>query len=130
MDYVALKAELTHDPLDRGYSGMSDVEATTDLNTVYRERNRVAMTGSEVLNAVDTTEWSGLSDAEKQTVWNVIHIGDLNPFGVEADLLVGVFGGGSATITALSAARKESDSRAVELGLGYLAPGHVQNARM
>ena len=31
MDYVALKAELTADPLSRGYSGMSDSAAAAPL---------------------------------------------------------------------------------------------------
>ena len=129
MDYVALKAELTTDPLTRGYSEMSDVEAATDLNTVYREKNRTSMSGSEVLNAVDTTQWNGLTDAQRQTVWNVIHLGTVNPFGVEATLLIGVFGAGTATITALAAARLDSMSRAAELGLGSVFAGHVHDAR-
>ena len=52
MDYVALKSELTVDPLSRGYAGMTDAEAAIDLNTVYRERNRISMTGSEVINSI------------------------------------------------------------------------------
>ncbi len=130
MNLDVLKTELTVDPLTRGYAGMTDAEAATDLNTVYRERNRVSLTGSEVINAVDTTEWNALTDAKKQVVWNVVHLGEINPFGVEADLLIGVFGGGSTTIATLAAARKETISRAEELGLGFIYPGHVENARM
>lgn len=129
MDYGILKSELATDPEGRGYSGMTDAEAATDLNTEYRERDRTSMTGSEVFNAVDMTEWNALTDIQRQTVWNVIHLGTLNPFGREATLLTNVFGGGSATITALAAARKESISRATELGLGFIAPGDVENAR-
>ena len=129
MDYVALKAELTDDPLTRGYSGMTDEEAATDLNTVYREKNRTSMSGSEVLNAVNATQWAELTDAQRQTVWNVVHLGTINPFGVEATLLIGVFGAGTATITALAAARLDSMSRAAELGLGSVFAGHVHDAR-
>ena len=129
MDIAALKSELTVDPLTRGYSGMSDEAAATDLNTVYRTRDKVSMTGSEVLNAVDPTAWAALTDVQQQKVWDIVHLGTLNPFGVEATLLIAVFGAGSATITALAEARKENVSRAGELGLGHVFPAHVTRAR-
>ena len=130
MNIAALKAELTGDPLARGYPAMSDAEAATNLNAVNRERNRTSMSGSEVLNAVDDTEWGALSDADKQTVWNIVHLGDVNPFGVEARLMVSVFDAEeSPTIAALQVARKDPVSRATELGLGLIYPAHVTQAR-
>jgi hypothetical protein len=65
-----LRTELSDDPLTRGYASMTDEEAAIDLNTTYRERNKTSMTGSEVLNAVDATNWAGLTDAQKQVVWD------------------------------------------------------------
>jgi len=129
MDYVKLKSELTEDSLGRGYSGMTDVEAADDLNTVYRTTPKTSMTGSEVINNIAVAEWAALTDAQKQTVWNIVHLGDVNPFGVEATMLIGVFGALSETITALAAARNTAVSRAAELGLGAIAPGDVENAR-
>lgn len=129
MDLVALKTELTTDPLSRGYAGMTDEEAATNLNTVDRTRNKTSMTGSEVVNNVDAAEWVALSGEEQAKVWDILHLGTLNPFGVEAALLIAIFGGGSATIIALQAARVDAVSRAEELGLGSIAPGHVENAR-
>ncbi len=125
----ALKAELTADPLTRGYSGMSDQAAADDLNSVYRSRNRATMTASEVLNSVDVSEFNALTDAVQQRIWNVLAIGTINPFGREADLFVGAFGGGSATITALQALRVEAISRATELGLSRVREGTIQQAR-
>ena len=87
------------------------------------------MTGSEVLNAVNAGEWVALTDAQRQTVWDVVHLGDVNPFGIEATLITNVFGGGSATITELADARKDDVSRADELGLGQVRTGTVQQAR-
>ena len=40
-----------------------------------------------------------------------------------------IFGGGSATITALQAARVESITRAQELELPFVREGHVEFAR-
>ncbi len=129
MDIAALAAELTTDSLGRGYSGMDDAEAAADLNTVYRTRNKTSMTGSEILQAIDKTEYLALTDTNKDRVWQIMHLGTVNPFGVEKDFIVGIFGAGSDTITALQAARTDDVSRAVEIGLGTVAPGHVENAR-
>ena len=129
MNIVALKTELLDDPLARGYAGMNNVEAATSLNTVNRTRNKTSMTGSEVINNVDATEWGALTDIQQSKVWDIIHLGTLNPFGVEATLLIAVFGGGSDTIAALAAARVDAVSRGEELGLGLVRPGHVENAR-
>ena len=129
MDIAKLKAEITDDPLGRGYSEMTDAEIATSLNTVNREVNKTLMTASEVLNAIDITEWNALTDAAQQKIWDVLHIGEINPFGIEATIFVAVFGGGSATITALAAVRKTIVSRATELGLGITYTAHVTQAR-
>ena len=124
-----LKTELSTDPLTRGYSGMDDVEAAADLNTTYRTRNRITMTGSEVINAIDKTEFNSKTDAEKRQVWDILHLGDVNPFGIEADLFVDVFGSNSTTIANLQNARKQAVSRAEELSLPSVKAGQVQMAR-
>ena len=111
------------------YASMTDAEAADDLNDLRLTRDRISMSASEVLNAVDTTEFNALDAAGKQMVWDVLHIGEINPFGVEAALFVSVFGGTSASITALKAARVAPISRAQELGLGVVKVGHVQAAR-
>jgi hypothetical protein len=125
-----LSDELTNDPLARGYSGMSDVAATADLNTVYRTQNKTDMSPTEVYNNIDLTEYIALSAANKAEIWNILHLGNpLNPFGLEAIRLTAIFGSGSDTITSLQAARTESISRAQELGLGIVKVGHVAEAR-
>ena len=125
-----LKDEITNDPLNRGYTEMTDEEVAADINLLVRTRNRPSMTSSEVLNAINITEWISLTDAEQQQIWDVIHMGNINPFGVEATIFIAIFGNGSDTITTLAAARVENVTRATELGHGFVYPGHVQNARM
>ena len=129
MDIAKLKAEITDDPLGRGYSEMTDAEIATSLNTEDRPDNKKTMTSSEVLNAVDITEWNALTDAQRQIIWDVLHIGEINPFGVEATIFIAVFGGGSDTITALAVARITYISRASELGQGITYLAHVTQAR-
>lgn len=117
----ALQEEITNDPLARGYSGFTDQQLVDSLNTVNRTRNRATMTASEVANQIDVAEFNALLAADKQEIWDVVHIvGGLNPFGVEATIFQNVFGGGSATIANLQAARVENISRGVEIGAGFI----------
>ena len=115
-DWDALRSEISNDPLVRGYSNMSDEEIAADLNTKYRTKNRTEMSASEVVNAVSVSEYAALAAGDKQLFWDIVHIGTLNPFGREADLMVTLFGGGSDTIATLSSLRVDSISRAEELG--------------
>ena len=62
MDYQVLKDEIVNDPLIRGYSTMTDAEIADDLNTVYRERNRTTMTGSEIWAQTVASEYNALSE--------------------------------------------------------------------
>lgn len=130
MDIDILKTELTTDPLTRGYSGMLDAEVTVDLNTVYRTSNKIIMSSTEVFNAIDKGEFNVLNATEKQLIWDILHLGEINPFGLEADLFVDIFGGGSTTITDLQNLRKNNVSRGVELGIGNVREGNVWEARI
>ncbi|MHC4526417.1 MAG: hypothetical protein ACYS29_00960 [Planctomycetota bacterium] len=129
MDISALKAELLAGHPDTGAYDADDVIAAAELNAVNRSKNKSSMTGSEIINALDKTEYLALSDADTARVWQICHLGTINPFGVEADLFINIFGGGSASIAALQDARKDDASRAVEIGLGVVFPTHVTSAR-
>ncbi len=128
-DYVALKAEITTDPLARGYAGMTNVQIAASLNTANRTRNRTIMTASEIINAINVTEFNALTATNKAAVWDLLHLGELNPFGVEATMFTSIFGGGSTTIATLASLRAQSISRAVELGLGVVSEGLVAEAK-
>ena len=73
-----LSDELANDPLGRGYAGMTDAQAATDLNTVYRTRYRLLDTRdllrwgfareglSKLRDAADRDgTFSGISDANR-----------------------------------------------------------------
>jgi len=131
MNTEVLWNELSGDPLERGYSAMTDAEAAADLNTEYRTRNLDSVTGDECFSATDPTEFGALTD-HKQDVW-VSFCGrdSIDPFGAANVAFVQwVFGQGSDTLAALAGIRTEAQSRADELGLGYVKPGHVENARL
>ena len=124
-----LKAELLTGHPDTGPYNVDNTIAASEINAVNRTLNRESMTASEVANAIEVSEFNTLSASDQARIWNVLHLGDINPFGVEATLFTGAFGGLSATITALKAARKTDVSRATELGLRRIGPGLVAEAR-
>lgn len=129
MDFQSLNTELTTDPLGRGYSGMTDQEATDDLNTVYRTRNKTSVSGAELLSATNSTEYTALSDTKKSQWLSLCAIDNLDPFGTAANIAINIWGGGATTITNLQALRVESVSRAVELFNTEVATGNVEYAR-
>lgn len=133
MDIDALFNEVDTDPLGRGYSGMTDQQVADDMNTVYRTQNRTAMSGSEIWEATDLTEYNALStlgDNNEQMRWiGFCGIDSHNPFGNSAQFVTDLFGGGSTTVTTLQDLRVDDVSRAVELGLGHVKPGNVGEAR-
>ena len=124
-----LKIELTDDPLGRGYSGMSDIDAANDLNTAYRSQNKSSLNGNSLFTATDSTEFAGLTE-EKRSLWVSWCSTDRDPFNTENIAFVNwIFDGASATLTALAAIRTENISRASELGIGTVKEGYVALAR-
>jgi len=64
-----LSDELTNDPLTRGYAGMTDEEATTDLNTEYRDVNYPILIDAVNYAIRENGKWTQYREkAELQTV--------------------------------------------------------------
>ncbi len=131
-----LKTELNTDPLGRGYSGMDDVAATNDLNTVYRTRNRDSMTGDELFQATVPSEYNGLdrgngNTADDQGHWLSFCARDeIDPFATANEqFVIDLFGAGSGTVVALQADRLENITRGQELVIGIVKVGQVEEAR-
>ncbi len=129
MDIAALAAELASGHPDTGAYDADDSIAAGQLNAMNRTRNKTSMTGSEVINAIVPAAWNALTAVDQQKVWNIAHLGTVNPFNIEATMLMDIFGAGSDTITALKAARVNNVSRAEELGFGLVKTGHIEQAR-
>lgn len=132
MNFAVLTAEITGDPLGRGYSGMSDKAVANDLNTTYRTRVLDVLNGGAVYEQVDVSEFAGLTDAQRAEVWDIVHLGASIPVGPGSKArsrFVSIFGGGSTTISNLAAATTQSISRAEELGLPAVREGDVIKAR-
>jgi hypothetical protein len=126
-----IKVELDTDSLVRGYAGMTDQQASDDLNTVYRTRVKALLSGAQAFQVTDDTEFSTLSDAARSEWLSLCAISEVDPAnGTPATgTATRLFGGGSATVVALNAFRTENVSRGVEIGVGNVVIGDVQNAR-
>jgi len=128
--WFILKSEIVTDPLGRGYSSMSNQEIANDLNTVYRQINKLSMTGAEVFYNTSAAEYAALSDSKKSQWIGFCGIGEIDPFNTVAVAFVEyIFGVGSTTMSNLQNARKENASRATELGLPTIFEQIVADAK-
>lgn len=147
MSIEALKNEIVNDPIPRGYSGMTDAEVAASVNVVdrtvadpVRKRTRDIVKafgvaeGHALLIALQTAAASNLALAAiLDACKDYSEEGGLDfsdAITIEAiDALV------PAVLSveqgaALKALGRKTISRAEELGIGKVAPGTVQQARL
>lgn len=132
MDYVVLKSEITSDPALLGYAGKSDQEIADLLNSQATGRTivRTVIPSHEILEATVPGEWAALTAAEKQRYQTITGAGQVNLRGSNTrSALAAMFGAGTTTRANLIALQKVVVSRAEELGLGRVEPGHIGKAR-
>lgn len=132
--YEALWAELRDDPLARGYASMSDEEAADDLNTAYRTEPRMEITKAQLWENTDLAEYAALTAAGRQAYDVLVNLDDIDVSeGTNSrDALAALFPAGSTTRVNLVALVTDPlpITRAEELGLVRVKPGHVRDARL
>lgn len=121
MDYQLLKAEIDTDPLVVGYSGMTDQQVADSLNVrdgTYTY-DLPSMTGKQVKDLMDATEYGALTDPNKQIILALTARDDLDPHGIDASIFLDAMPAGTNPLTsaALNAARTINASRAEELNI-------------
>lgn len=125
-----LKQELTDDPLERGYSGMTDAVAAVDLNAVNRQVNIATVSRQDVFEAIAIADFTELNAEQKSLLYAIIGMGDVRVNGTNTKAaLLSMFGPGTVTRANLAALQKENVSRAAELGLLKVREGEVASAR-
>ncbi len=127
VDINKLITELTNNP--GTYDALSDIEVADLGNTVDQTRPRSSMTQSEVWQAIDVAELRALADGDRALVMGVLNFQSIDPFGNEATLFIALFPDDGVTITSLIAARQEAVSLFVKLGIGFVIPRNVADAR-
>ena len=105
---ILLKPEVMTDPDVRGYSGMNSQEVAADLNDkTQASRNRTIMTGAQSVDS--QAAWDALTDQKRLEFLALCGRDSIDPFGVaNVALVTSAFGGGTATVLNLQAARVES----------------------
>lgn len=127
---AALKVELLAGHPDTGAYNADDAIAAGELNAVNRTRTRDTVTGSEILNATDDAEYTGLTAVQKTDWLGLCGVESIDTAsGVAKSMEADLFGGGTTTRTNLAAVRSPPASRAEELGLGFIKVGYVEQAR-
>ena len=130
MNYDVLMTELlAGHPVTGGYDVDNEV-AAGQLNAINCTQNVESVSGQEIFEAVDPTDFAGLPAAHKELLYAIIGMGTIlvNGTNTKAALLA-MFGAGTSTRANLAALQKQDVSRADELGLGEVLPGNVEEVR-
>lgn len=120
-DLLAIKAELTNDPLDLGLTTLpADDEANANALNLVRptiQIDRESIPVSEISKAIDRDEYNAASAADRDYIKMVTAGGDVNPqAGSEVrEGLLQIFAVGTESRASLSALLTEAGSRATQL---------------
>ncbi len=120
-----------------GYGTATDADVLSWLQESV-QKNKDSMTGDEIFQATDAAQWDGLTDSQKNQWLAFCGRDSIDPFGAaNVALVTAIFGGGSATVTALQALRQETVTRFEKDGpftlngqsIGVLTLGVIEAAR-
>lgn len=130
MDYAILKAELTNDPLTRGYAGMTDHQVADSLNVVNRTLPNDTIPAYIFYDNMLLSEYVALSADNKQLLGMLFSMGTMSiKAGQTRNALLAMFPAGSTTRANLAPLQTRPVSRADELGLGFIYAGYINSAR-
>jgi hypothetical protein len=146
MDLQALKAELTADPLGRGYSTMSDQEAADSLNAANVAARRLVPLWEVKKLLIESFRWPAIVAGQANAVPEiaaaclsaVAYIDDARFENLDMDILatqamIGVLVSGGivsqAEADSLYALASVTTSRSAQLNLPHVGPHHVAAAR-
>lgn len=118
INLTALKAEITTDPLTRGYSGMSDDAIAASLAVPNRQADREALDSGTLVASIVSADYVGLTANQKDYVRLVAMATSVPLTAALKSELGAIFPAGSTTRANLIALQKRPGTRAEELNLG------------
>ncbi len=128
-----IKTDLTNGHPSTGAYGADDSAAADKFNVVNRTREKSTISGAELYNSVDPTEFAALAAAAQTRVRDIWGLGgaiDVRTGKNARVVLLSVFGAGTTTRANLAALVSDTCSRGAELGLaGFVTPSDVADAR-
>ncbi len=141
-DLLALKAELTNDPLALGLTVLAaDDEANANALNLVRatiQIDRESIPVSEIVKAIDRDEFNAASAADRQYIGMITAGGDVNPKtgGEVREAMLQIFGVGTESRTNLTALLTEAANRIEQLfkagtleAGGTVTPSDISQAR-
>lgn len=128
MDLVALKAEITDDPLAIGYAEKSHEDIARLLNRPSRSIDSESLSSGVLVSCLDRAEFAALSASDKTYLNLFVTAGSVPMTAEVRQTLRALFPVGSNTRKNINAATKRDGSRAEELGLGRVTESDVADA--
>ena len=125
-----LQDVLLIDPLNRGYASLTDKHVLANMRLKNRIRLRKNFSKGDVMRQVVKSDFDVLTPIQEELFWNVIHLDNLYPSGLELEILTTIFGTTSTTTENLNTAKNETVTRIEELVLGNVKVGHIHDARL
>ena len=138
MDLQALKTELDTDPLVLGYSDglpwndQAKAEADLALLQTVRAVDVETLSGSQLFESIDDTEWQARTAEQKADIQFVVSLGDNIQIssGTKArTMMTRALSGATNSLAALGVLGSKNVTRAEELGFAGVNVGNIQNAR-
>ena len=135
----AISDELANDPATIGYAAPNagvEADAIADLALLLAVNRTVdveTLSGSQLFEAIDDTEWGGRTADQKSDIQFVLSLGDQIQIGTGTKarlILQGALAGATASLAALGVLGSKTVSRAEELGFGSVHIGDIQHARI
>lgn len=130
MDLVALKAEIVAGHPTTGAYSANDEIAASQINAPNRTPGRETTDAGTLLAAIVRAEYDALSAASKAYINVVLATSGAIPMTATLKAnLGGVFAVGTQSRTNFLALQTRPGSRAEELGLGFVTPSNIADAR-
>ena len=125
---IALKTELTNDPLALGYAGKEHDTIARLLNKTQRSIDAETISAGLLVSCLDDVEYTALVATKKDYLRLLVSAGEIVMNGNVRQSLREMFAQGSKTRQAINKATKRDGCRAEELGLGRVTESDVADA--
>lgn len=112
------------------FAALSDDDAASEFNVEDKSFDLPSMTGKQVKDNINGSEWASRTDSQKQIVLALVARDDLDPHGIDASIFQDAMAGATNTLAALASARTITTSTAFINGITTpVLPIHISYAR-
>jgi hypothetical protein len=129
MDLVALKTELTTDPVAIGYAGKSHEDQAVLINRPQRTVNKAQFEGADLASCLDPVEFAALTAVQRTWIQMLTTAnGSLTLFASLRQDIRAVLATATKSLAKFNQTINRSGSRAEEIGLGAVTTSDIADA--